>query len=347
MSHRDDRFVTSWWRCSSVHSMDAVLWQRAAAAAAATSSHLLCSNWYAPPICPYGVCTGIGETVIATVTVTVTAIAASAVGRVTATAGAGTTTASLAATAHAHGSAAGALVAIAAAGRRRHGGHAAALHSGMCCRRAVCCLRCQQCRRRRCLASLQACRACQARCRACQAWHRYQAPLACQCRVVAWVSHCCARMFCCRRVQSWLWLPLVLHVVCTSPRLQQQPCAPAIMLHQRCAQSSRSYANLHVHSAGSQHSQQATRHARRIYVGGLPPSATEPNVTEFFNNALAAIGGNVAGPGAQCTMLPSPLCCCVLPGLRHPCSVVLPTLHWVAATCCSSCAACCMQAKLF
>lgn len=45
-------------------------------------------------------------------------------------------------------------------------------------------------------------------------------------------------------------------------------------------------------------SQQATRHARRIYVGGLPPSATEDGLSAFFSNALAAVGGTVAGPGS-------------------------------------------------
>ncbi len=44
-------------------------------------------------------------------------------------------------------------------------------------------------------------------------------------------------------------------------------------------------------------SQQATRHARRIYVGGLPPTASEQNVAVFFSNALAAVGGTTAGPG--------------------------------------------------
>lgn len=44
-------------------------------------------------------------------------------------------------------------------------------------------------------------------------------------------------------------------------------------------------------------SQQATRHARRVYVGGLPPTATEPGITTFFSNALSAIGGMTAGPG--------------------------------------------------
>ena len=46
-------------------------------------------------------------------------------------------------------------------------------------------------------------------------------------------------------------------------------------------------------------SQQATRHARRIYVGGLPPTANEQNIATFFSNALAAVGGTTAGPG-QC-----------------------------------------------
>ncbi|XP_057517690.1 splicing factor U2af large subunit A-like isoform X2 [Amaranthus tricolor] len=43
--------------------------------------------------------------------------------------------------------------------------------------------------------------------------------------------------------------------------------------------------------------QQATRHARRIYVGGLPPTANEQSVATFFSHVMAAIGGNTAGPG--------------------------------------------------
>lgn len=43
--------------------------------------------------------------------------------------------------------------------------------------------------------------------------------------------------------------------------------------------------------------QQATRHARRVYVGGLPPGSTESGIGKFFANAMAAVGGNAAGPG--------------------------------------------------
>lgn len=49
-------------------------------------------------------------------------------------------------------------------------------------------------------------------------------------------------------------------------------------------------------------SQQATRHARRIYVGGLPPTANEQNIATFFSNALAAVGGTTAGPGKKLTI---------------------------------------------
>ncbi|KAL8143335.1 hypothetical protein V2J09_016367 [Rumex salicifolius] len=43
---------------------------------------------------------------------------------------------------------------------------------------------------------------------------------------------------------------------------------------------------------------QATRHARRVYVGGLPPTANEQvSVATFFSHVMAAIGGNTAGPG--------------------------------------------------
>ncbi|GAB2267838.1 hypothetical protein Dimus_002815 [Dionaea muscipula] len=43
--------------------------------------------------------------------------------------------------------------------------------------------------------------------------------------------------------------------------------------------------------------QQATRHARRVYVGGLPPTANEQSVAIYFSHVMAAIGGNTAGPG--------------------------------------------------
>ncbi|ONH96782.1 hypothetical protein PRUPE_7G151700 [Prunus persica] len=43
--------------------------------------------------------------------------------------------------------------------------------------------------------------------------------------------------------------------------------------------------------------QQATRHARRVYVGGLPPTANEQSVATFFSQVMAAIGGNTAAPG--------------------------------------------------
>ncbi|KAL2620503.1 hypothetical protein R1flu_000708 [Riccia fluitans] len=43
--------------------------------------------------------------------------------------------------------------------------------------------------------------------------------------------------------------------------------------------------------------QQATRHARRVYVGGLPPMANEQTIATFFSQVMAAVGGNTAGPG--------------------------------------------------
>ncbi|CAK9215557.1 unnamed protein product [Sphagnum troendelagicum] len=42
---------------------------------------------------------------------------------------------------------------------------------------------------------------------------------------------------------------------------------------------------------------QATRHARRVYVGGLPPMANEQSVATFFSQVMAAVGANTAGPG--------------------------------------------------
>ncbi|CAL5183413.1 unnamed protein product [Lathyrus oleraceus] len=43
--------------------------------------------------------------------------------------------------------------------------------------------------------------------------------------------------------------------------------------------------------------QQATRHARRVYVGGLPPFANEQAIASFFSHVMIAIGGNSAGSG--------------------------------------------------
>ncbi|PKA53622.1 Splicing factor U2af large subunit B [Apostasia shenzhenica] len=43
--------------------------------------------------------------------------------------------------------------------------------------------------------------------------------------------------------------------------------------------------------------QQATRHARRVYVGGLSATANEQSVATYFNQVMSAIGGNTAGPG--------------------------------------------------
>ncbi|KAM2645613.1 hypothetical protein EV1_019140 [Malus domestica] len=41
--------------------------------------------------------------------------------------------------------------------------------------------------------------------------------------------------------------------------------------------------------------QQATRHAHRVYVGGLPPLANEHTIATFFSQVMAAIGGNSVG----------------------------------------------------
>ncbi|RYQ82440.1 hypothetical protein Ahy_B10g101027 isoform D [Arachis hypogaea] len=41
--------------------------------------------------------------------------------------------------------------------------------------------------------------------------------------------------------------------------------------------------------------QQATRHARRVYVGGLPPLTNEQTIAAFFSQVMITIGGNSAG----------------------------------------------------
>ena len=43
--------------------------------------------------------------------------------------------------------------------------------------------------------------------------------------------------------------------------------------------------------------QQATRHARCVYVGGFPLIANEQTIATYFSRVMAAIGGNTAGPG--------------------------------------------------
>ncbi|CAI9109370.1 OLC1v1009181C1 [Oldenlandia corymbosa var. corymbosa] len=42
---------------------------------------------------------------------------------------------------------------------------------------------------------------------------------------------------------------------------------------------------------------QATRHPRRVYLGGLLASATEASVAAFFSHVISAMGGNSAWPG--------------------------------------------------
>ncbi|GAB2232064.1 hypothetical protein Drorol1_Dr00011086, partial [Drosera rotundifolia] len=44
---------------------------------------------------------------------------------------------------------------------------------------------------------------------------------------------------------------------------------------------------------------QATRNARCVYVGSLSPTTTEQSVAIFFNHAMEAIGGNIAGRGTK------------------------------------------------
>ena len=42
---------------------------------------------------------------------------------------------------------------------------------------------------------------------------------------------------------------------------------------------------------------QATRHARRIYIGGCPPTTNEVELSSFFNDALIAVGGTNGSEG--------------------------------------------------
>ena len=42
--------------------------------------------------------------------------------------------------------------------------------------------------------------------------------------------------------------------------------------------------------------QQATRHARRIYLGGLPPTVDDVRLGILFNQALTSVGG-LSAPG--------------------------------------------------
>ncbi|XP_022138692.1 uncharacterized protein LOC111009789 isoform X2 [Momordica charantia] len=52
-----------------------------------------------------------------------------------------------------------------------------------------------------------------------------------------------------------------------------------------------------LHDTHSDSKSQATRHARCVYVEGLPPTANEQSVATFFSQVMAAIGGNTTGPG--------------------------------------------------
>lgn len=67
---------------------------------------------------------------------------------------------------------------------------------------------------------------------------------------------------------------------------------------------------------GGAAAQQATRHARRIYVGGLPPSAKEEGVSTFFRCRASLAGPpafpfarcrtSLCPPGARCSLQPQP-----------------------------------------
>ena len=43
-------------------------------------------------------------------------------------------------------------------------------------------------------------------------------------------------------------------------------------------------------------------------MGGLPPTGNEQNIATFFSNALAAVGGTTAGPGAPLKPCPCSRC---------------------------------------
>lgn len=48
--------------------------------------------------------------------------------------------------------------------------------------------------------------------------------------------------------------------------------------------------------------QQVTRHARRVYVGGLPAGMSEVSLTQLFNNVMMAAGATTqqGGPVLSC-----------------------------------------------
>jgi len=80
---------------------------------------------------------------------------------------------------------------------------------------------------------------------------------------------------------------------------------------------------------GQTHAQQATRHARRIYVGGLPPTASDQTVATFVSHALAAIGGNTAGPGVcLATLTTNPEGVLFFWGLQHDADAVMLSACW-------------------
>ncbi|PSC72088.1 splicing factor U2af large subunit A-like isoform X2 [Micractinium conductrix] len=98
-----------------------------------------------------------------------------------------------------------------------------------------------------------------------------------------------------RRRPTWFDIPPIGGA---PPPLTQLPGAVQVFEGQRAA--TQAPVGGMPQMGGSAMSQQATRHARRIYVGGLPPQANEQNIQTFFSNALAAVGGTTAGPGLCC-----------------------------------------------
>lgn len=78
---------------------------------------------------------------------------------------------------------------------------------------------------------------------------------------------------------------------------------------------------------GQAMTQQATRHARRVYVGGLPLTATDQTIAQFFSSAMHAIGG-IVGTG-------DPVVNVYINGEKKFAFVVRAALSFFSFRCCS------------
>ncbi|XP_075666483.1 splicing factor U2af large subunit A-like isoform X2 [Castanea sativa] len=139
-------------------------------------------------------------------------------------------------------------------------------------------------------------------------WHHLM-PMCCmvllfQEAMLDYMSHCgTPRRDCCRSYVQWRINALIGWILFASHR-QQLPFVQPPVVSQSMPGIVQNMLPFGTSQMGAlplmpiqAMTQQATRHARRVYVGGLPPIANEQTIATFFSSVMAAIGGNSSGQG--------------------------------------------------